>query len=274
MTENSSYIDQGVEKILESLQQFIDFSKEQMHAERSLENYHPIAVVGQSKIRVFDIGECGNYTFMTETKRPDFVPDGVLAAMPIEFYENKVSAVVDEDALQTVDGKVAILHEFVHCHQFSNGELALKSKLKIAQKAMEEQNWMWEIEHPFPYDQSEVSTKLKELANWQTNRIQQSHLVGELRALKSKMTHEDFEYMVWQIWKEGYARYIENLIRTDVGLAEIYREYTGKINRSIFYQIGDMYFRNLSELGRVDLHQVLDQLLHGTDNANHSYGVE
>jgi hypothetical protein len=33
------------------------------------------------------------------------------------------------------------------------------------------------------------------------------------KELKRRLTQDDYEYMVWVEWKEGFARYVENRIR-------------------------------------------------------------
>ena len=36
--------------------------------------------------------------------------------------------------------------------------------------------------------------------------------------MKSRLQQTDYEYLIWQMWKEGLARYVENCIREKYGL--------------------------------------------------------
>jgi hypothetical protein len=47
--------------------------------------------------------------------------------------------------------------------------------------------------------------------------------------------------MIWQEWKEGYARYIENLIRERLGVNKNSKVLTAPFDRVCFYEIGSRY---------------------------------
>jgi hypothetical protein len=56
--------------------------------------------------------------------------------------------------------------------------------------------------------------------------------------MKEHLNQFDFEYMMWQQWKEGFARYIENLIRSRMGLGINDKELKPTFDRVSFYCIG------------------------------------
>lgn len=71
---------------------------------------------------------------------------------PLSSYNGRVACVVTPEIFDEPGGIVTILHEFVHCYQFSTCEMDLKAKLAVARQAETEGDMMWEIEHPFPYE--------------------------------------------------------------------------------------------------------------------------
>ena len=57
-------------------------------------------------------------------------------------------------------------------------------------------------------------------------------------ALYSCLGRHDFEYMVWQEWKEGLARLIETWIQRELGLPENHGGGTLPLSRVAFYEGG------------------------------------
>jgi len=51
-------------------------------------------------------------------------------------------------------------------------------------------------------------------------------------------TDGDYEYMVWQEWKEGFARFIENRIRRKLDLSENHDGREEPFDRVVFYEGG------------------------------------
>ena len=63
--------------------------------------------------------------------------------------------------------------------------------------------------------------------------------------LQNGLTSEDFQYMVWQEWKEGFALYVENLLRKEM---DIERNLVGRsfpFSRTVFYAGGEAYIKHL-----------------------------
>ena len=59
------------------------------------------------------------------------------------------------------------------------------------------------------------------------------------RKLKEYLSRKDYEYMVWQEWKEGFARYIENIIRGVLQLKENNSGREKPFTRITFYTGGE-----------------------------------
>jgi len=63
--------------------------------------------------------------------------------------------------------------------------------------------------------------------------------------MKTYLKETDFEYMVWQEWKEGYARYVENLVREKLGMRKNASPLAPPFDRVCFYGIGSKYIELL-----------------------------
>lgn len=58
--------------------------------------------------------------------------------------------------------------------------------------------------------------------------------------LKEILSKDDFDYMCWQEWKEGFARFIENKIRVKWGLEKNITDTDDEMNRVWFYEGGSL----------------------------------
>ena len=156
---------------------------------------------------------------------------------------------------------------FVHCQQMDTCEARLKQTLGIARRAQAENDLMWEIHYPFPYaDPRFVETYLS-----LSDASGAGHIDGiqaSRRTLRETLDPGDWEYMVWQEWKEGLARTIENRIRQRLGLPGNHGGGEPPFDRAVFYEGGsrliaalerhepellqeiERLFRRLSELDR------------------------
>ncbi len=203
-----------------------------------LAHVFPIAIVENGQFLIFDVDPSGkHYTFVKQAPTPMPIPQGVRAAFPLECYGGKPACVVTADIFDTLDGYVTIFHEFVHCCQYQTCEETLKATLSVARQAQAANDFMWEINYPFPYDAFdfvETYTAFLEAA-----ARQQHDLVRDCRAqLHTALRAEDFEYMIWQEWKEGFARYIENRIKQHLGLPENHGGAELPFSRVTFYEGG------------------------------------
>jgi hypothetical protein len=209
-----------------------------------LERVFPIAIVVDGRFQVFDADlELKAYFLAREGDMPMPVPQGVRAAFPLEAYENRMVCVVTPDVFDDLDGCVTIFHEFIHCQQFETCEQALKQTLSIARQAQAENDFMWEINFPFPYadvDFIRLYTVFMAIAEL---RVAESIR----RQLKNMLNPKDYEYMLWQEWKEGFARYIENEMQRRLSLPENLGGSQPPFNRVAFYAGGANFIRILEQ---------------------------
>ena len=235
------------EKYSESLQKLFVYRDRIKSLHPLLERLHPVAIVENKTFYVFDIDEAaGRYVFASSASATMPIPPRVRAAFPLDFYHNRAACVVTGDVFDSIEGYVIIFHEFVHCYQWNTVEPVLRKDLPIAVKAAEEQNYMWELNHPFPYVDPSFEENYKAFIEALDNNDLTS-AAQHRNALKESVSPLDFQYMVWQEWKEGFALFLENRIREQLQLE---RNMTGRrkpYNRTVFYAGGESLISSLSE---------------------------
>jgi hypothetical protein len=202
-----------------------------------------VAVVEDKIFFVFEPGE-GAYRLALTTPDTFGISPGTRAAMPLGFWNGRVACVVTPEVFDQPDGYVFIFHEFVHCAQWESCELKLKEGLSIYHQAMESKDYMWELQYPFPYTKPAFVNLYQELLTaWAKN---DGTSVGRLRReLRNSLSSGEWEYLSWQEWKEGLARYLENRMRAVLGLAENKGGESPPFSRVTFYRGGDQFIRFL-----------------------------
>lgn len=229
-----------IESNLISLDKLCELHKKVNKLDVSLSNLLPVAIVENNTFFIFDLDSCGKrYELKLEHYSTMPIPKRVLAAFPLEFYDMKPCAVVSQDSFETLEGYIFIFHEFVHCFQWNNCENEIREQLKISKKVKEESNFMWELNYPFPYkDETFIEETLKLEVYLSINDY--SNVIGYYKNMKKYLNEIDYEYMIWQQWKEGFARYIENEIRGVFSIS-IKKSSMKSFNRESFYIIGSEY---------------------------------
>lgn len=174
------------------------------------------------------------------------IPPGVRAAFNLECFDNRMACVVTGEVFDSLEGYATIFHEFIHCRQWESCEPQLKKKLRIAREASDRGDCMWELNYPFPYGDSEF-VRLYRLF-MKGLQLNDSETVRRCRRdLSELLSDGDHEYMVWQEWKEGFARFIENLVRQKLGLSVIPGRKDEQPDRRIFYEGGAAFIDFLVE---------------------------
>jgi hypothetical protein len=228
-------------KYAEDFQMLTVIHKEVKSVHPLLEKLYPVAVVEDEVFYIFAVEEEGEGYKLVKSARPALiVPQGIRAAFPLDFYANQMACVVTGDVFDDLAGYVTIFHEFIHCAQMATCELKLKARLSIAQEAEAAGDYMWELEHPFPYS----DRQFEEIYGLFLERAAAGDrdAVSRCRAfLKEVLNSQDYEYMVWQEWKEGFARYIENKLRRKLELEERQGPLSPPFDRVTFYTGGALF---------------------------------
>lgn len=202
---------------------------------------YPVTIVEDNCFRIYDVISGGSSYEPVRTEPCPFpIPKGIRAVFPLDSYNGKISAVVTGEVFDTKAGYVEILHEFVHCAQFNGCEIVLKGQLEIAQKYAILNDSMWEINHNFPYREPAFedlySINMEALAQLDYTRA----LVCR-KQFKHVLDSADLEYLLWQEWKEGFARYLENRINNTLGLEENHHGRKVPYSREAFYESGSRW---------------------------------
>ncbi len=227
------------------LQEIFNIQRRVVSIHPFLERVFPVALVEGNQFLIYDIDESGQrYVFVRNEPTPMPIPLKVRAAFPLECYGGRTACVVTGDVFDSLEGYATIFHEFVHCQQSETCEHELKQTLEIARRAQAENDYMWEINYPFPYDSPDFidlyTSFLDELDNNRESKV------SEYRSrLKQILEKNDYEYMIWQEWKEGFARMIENRIKNRLGLAENHGGNIKPFDRVLFYEGGARYIEFL-----------------------------
>jgi len=202
---------------------------------------YPVAIVENKTFYVFEpVPERKVYRLVSTAPDTFNIPQGVRAAMPLGFWNNRSACVVTGEIFDESDGYIFIFHEFVHCAQWESCERKLKGDLTVFQEAMKKKDYMWELQFPFPYEEKKFTERYAAFIK----ACDQNDLamVQSLRAeLKETLPAQAWEYMTWQEWKEGLARHLENRIRKAVGLPENTNGKNQPFNRVTFYHGGDRF---------------------------------
>jgi len=208
---------------------------------------YPLAIAENDTFYIYDIDTTTQqYHFVKKTPTPMPIPEGIRASFPLSDYHNEPACIVTPEIFASRDGYVTIFHEFVHCYQYETCEPELKAQLQIYQEAMAATAYSWEINYPFPYADSQfVDLYAGFLAALNQGNANQISLAR--KQLYQYLALKDYEYMVWQEWKEGLARYLENQLQQRLGL-ELNRNGSQKPYRRVtFYAGGARFIEHLLE---------------------------
>lgn len=244
-----------------------------LHRQQKIQEIHPlfgqtypIAIVEGNSFLIYDVDETGSaYHLVKRVPTPMPIPVGVRAAFDLASYDNKTACVVTGEVFDRLEGYVTIFHEFVHCFQAATCELELKQSLAVARQAMAAGNAMWEIEYSFPYSAPDFVDIYAALLQ----AVQASNSEETLRfhhMLRQILQPGDYEYLVWQEWKEGFARLIENRLQWHFNLLENHYGREQPYHRITLYEGGAGVIAALSA-AKPELLTDLEQLFRSIQHA-------
>jgi hypothetical protein len=206
----------------------------------ALQTLQPVAVAEGDRFSVYDVAADGSYALALEAPTPMPIPTGVRAAFNLESYANRMVCVVTGEIFDEPGGNITLLHEFVHCYQANTCEMALKQSLAVARQAMEKGDFMWELEYPFPYQLFTFVETYSALFAADDSG-DDAALLAARQALHANLPNDALEYLRWQEWKEGFARWLENRMRRQLGMAENHYGRQQPFNRIAFYEGGAVW---------------------------------
>lgn len=226
------------EKYRDPLKEFVLLQQRVRHIHPFLNKCYPIAIIEDGYLNIFDY-DPDKIQYKLEHREPDSMntPKGVRAAFPLKCYDNRATVVVSGEVFDTISDRIILFHECTHCYQFETCESRLREGIELARKSVNSDRYFWELHYPFPYEDGyfgEYAQKLIVGLN-----MRHAEEVYRLRKeIKNHLTKEQSEYMVWQEWKEGFARYIENVIKRELGVKENHFGIAQPYSRPFFYESG------------------------------------
>lgn len=232
-----------VAKLDSALFRLIDIQREIESIHPFLKRLHPVAFVEGDHLYIFDMDSVSrHYRFQKKEPVPFPMAKGIKASFPLSSYNYRPTCVVGSDIFDAQTGYIFVFHEFIHCQQALTCEYALKEKLNIARIAQEQKNYSWELNHPFPYHDTlfvdAYTGFLSALEKKDDSKIREYRF-----KLKNILKPIDIEYLVWQEWKEGFARFIENKIRQKYQLKVNHGGSQTPYSRVTFYYGGDRFIQ-------------------------------
>jgi hypothetical protein len=198
-----------------------------------------VGIGADCDLQVFDMKE-STCIFVDNITLPMRIPIGTRAAFPIQDLAD-CCCIVTPECLDEAEGYVSILHEMVHCHQSRTCEVELRAGLSLHEMAMQSGDHMWELNYDFPYTNRLFCDFIRHVATWDIAEV-----FLQLEKIRDQLKDLDYEYMVWQVWKEGFARFVENDIRRRNGLEENHHgSSVENAGRHSHYYIGDFIWLQL-----------------------------
>jgi len=182
-----------------------------------LERLYPIGIVNEERLLVYDVDPGRrSYRLVRNSVIPGPLFEHTCTTVPLADYGNRPVCVVSSDTLDSVSGCIAVFHEFAHCAQWETCEPELAAALAIAYKGVG-RVCVWEARHPFPYDNDRLTYSYRRLLA----ALEAGDLVSAFSwhsDAAQDLSQLDREFMVWNEWKEGFARWVEDKVRRRLGV--------------------------------------------------------
>ncbi|MBD3921403.1 hypothetical protein H8B09_21720 [Paenibacillus sp. PR3] len=224
---------------LDKLQAIVELQAMIKGAHMLFDEHYPIAIYEpDNQILIYDFDKDAD-GYQLVGVEPDTMGlfSGVRAAFPLPCYDNRACVVVSGEVFDSIWEQVIVFHEMVHCYQFNTSELELRANLEIERTSVNTNNYYWELHYPFPYDDENVVALINQLLS--KLAVSELDSVFEIRnELRRYLNTEQYEYMVWQEWKEGFARFVENKIKKQLNLEEQHAGSVIPYSRLTFYETG------------------------------------
>ncbi len=242
----ASQQDTALPNLTVALDRLFEIQKQVKDIHPAFHRVYPIAVVSDNLFHVYEADPQNRHYKLAATAPDKFnVPVGTRAAMPLDFWGNRIACVITPEALDEPRGFVLVFHEFVHCYQWETCELRLKEKLGLYQAAMQRKDYMWELQYAFPYETKGLRQDYISMIN-ALDRADTTRSTAFRENLKKRLAPGDWEYLTWQEWKEGLARYLENAIAARLGQPANHGGLEPPFTRVTFYAGGEALIRSLS----------------------------
>lgn len=137
----------------------------------------------------------------------------LLATFPlVDWKTTMVLGTPENTAVQSdLHWLLTVIHEHFHQLQYTQPRYFQGSKeLALAQG---ENDYLWPLNFPFPYNNQKVVQQLFEMRKTLKNALSDTSLVSTYRAQKAQLqaiiSEKEYRYLNFQLWQEGFARFME-----------------------------------------------------------------
>ncbi|MDR6726734.1 hypothetical protein J2W91_005256 [Paenibacillus amylolyticus] len=248
-----------MDTFLEQINELQVIQKDLVSIHPMFAEYYPVVVAYESLLYIYDYSiDTQQYEWVKTVPDDMNIPEECMAAFPIPHMDWRICAVVTDAVFQSFEQKVYLFHEFVHCYVYEQYREQVGGRIRIKSTMEQRKRVSWEIDYEFPYDDETIVGIIDELNFALRNKNLKQ--IREIRTqLFSSLSVEAGEFWNWLEWNEGYARYIENLIRAKFELEQNHVGTEKPFSRLVFYATGSAYIDLLVQEQPV-LHTDLAQL--------------
>ncbi len=202
---------------------------------------YPVCLIDDGNYKLYHPDGADNWTKVDEGKFGMRLPDGVKAAFPLPFGDHDMACILDVNCFHTKEDMAIVFHEFVHCYQSATCEHDIKATLRVAQEN-KHTNGMWELEYAFPYDNELAGKTYIQMIEAAENK-DRDEVIRLREMIRKNVTEQDWEYLCWQEFKEGTARFLQNELSKRLDAKPALSNRSLPINRVSFYEGGEMIIR-------------------------------
>ena len=206
---------------------------------------YPICLTDGESFILFHPEANGEWSVADRGKVNMELPKGIQAAFPMPFHNYEMACVLDVKRFASLEDMTVVFHEFVHCYQMEICDAELKANLLVAQEN-KHTNGMWELMYPFPYDKGEIGESYLQMID-AADRGDREAVVALRAKIRDSVSRQDWEYLTWQEFKEGTARWLQNVLAARIGARPARSSRTLPIDRVTLYEGGERVILLLNE---------------------------
>ncbi len=240
----ASNVEKGVVQ-LEKLSEITNIWQTAKEMHPAWQSLYPVCLIDGGDYTLYRADERGNWQKVDEGDIGMKLPKGVKAAFPLPFGDHEMACILDTDCFSTKEDMAIVFHEFVHCYQFATCEQDIKATMRVAQQN-KHTGGMWEIEYAFPYD-NELVGKTYLLMTDAAKDGNRDEVIRLRKTIRENVSEQDWEYLCWQEFKEGTARFLQNELSERLDAKPALSSRLLPINRVSFYEGGEMVIRLLMQ---------------------------
>jgi len=166
--------------------------------------------------------------------RPRQFDTGLLATFPaVNGLVSVVIGTPEATGRKSTRWLITVLHE--HFHQMQMSQTDYYDRVAGLELTGGDQSGMWMLNYPFPYGQTELSLRYSEigealadvLENGADAEFSRDRVATLFAQIKTAVSDADYRYLMFQLWQEGIARYVQHRALSLIDDGSISKEFAG-----------------------------------------------